>query len=478
MNNTIINIINDVLICRGGNKLQLCDLIYDSKIVETKPKSEQLFEWNDFKTEVQRDTLLKDFISTKNIVLLAIPGAIDSHVHFDTPGFEFREDFEHGSSAAAAGGVTTVIDMPCTSIPPVTSKNNFRQKIEALKNRSTIDYLFWGGVRGEDFDNLDQLKQNIFDLAECGVAGFKAYFISGMETFKALSFEQMKIAAGIIKQTNLPLAVHAEDNELVTSRMLQSQQSGFNDWKAYCNSRDIFAETKAISEIIKISEETECKVHVVHLSSGAGLKLIKDAQRRGVNITTETCPHYLYFTQKDFGNPRIANFLKTAPPVKFREDVEALWEGLAEGTISFVVTDHAGCNPEEEKSSNNFWEVYGGIPGIEHRVPFLLSEGFYKNRLTLENTIDLLSTNISKHFNIINKGVLKPGYDADFSLINLWKDNKVQPAKMHSKGKYTPFDGITFHSVVEQTYLRGRKIFDRKEKNIYGFDYGKFVKRG
>jgi allantoinase len=474
------NIIKNVLICREENKLQLCDIVYDSKIIEIRQKSDLFYDWDDLRILERRDQLLNQVLSgdEEKTYLLAIPGAIDSHIHFDTPGFEFREDFEHGSSAAASGGVTTIIDMPCTSLPPVTSKKNFQKKIAALKNRSVVDYLLWGGVNGNDFKNPEQLEQNIFDLTECGVAGFKAYFTSGMETFKALSFEQMKNAADIIRQTNLPLAVHAEDNELVTSRMIQSQKNGMNGWKDYCHSRDVAAEIRAIEDIIKISEEINCKIHIVHLSSKAGLELIGEAQSRGVKITTETCPHYLYFTQNDFENPRIENFLKTTPPVKFKDDMDALWSGLNDGTISFVVTDHAGCDPDKEKSSNNFWEVYGGIPGVEYRVPFLFSEGFLKNRLTLEKTINLLSKNVAEYFNIKNKGVLKPGYDADFSLINLWADKKINSTEMHSKGKYTPFEGVIFNAVVEQTFLRGGKIFDRKCENEFFYDYGKFVKAG
>ncbi|MBS3944815.1 MAG: dihydroorotase [Melioribacter sp.] len=475
MNNTQ-DIIQNVLVSAGGNTLQLCDIVFASKIMEVKPKSERYFDWDDLKEKEKRDNLLKEFVhlDEPQIFLLAIPGGIDSHVHFDTPGFEFREDFEHASKAAAAGGVTTVIDMPCTSIPPVTTTENFTHKISALKGRSLIDYCFYGGISGKNF-NEDEVHKNISELSEAGVAAFKVYMISGMDTYGDLSERQMEFAARVIEKTGKPMAVHAEDKELVQTREMKFKNANRNDWKAYCDSRDARAEAVAIDKLISTVRKVNCKTHVVHLSSQMGLEQIKKAKSSRLHITTETCPHYLYFTQKDFENERIRNFLKTAPPVKCDKDVESLWQGLNEGLISFVVTDHAGCNPEEEKSSDNFWEVYGGIPGVEHRLPFMFSEGFLKGRLTLQKTIELLSENIADYYNIDKKGFLKPGRDADFCLIDLWNSQIVKSSEMQSKGKYTPFENVTFNAVVYQTYLRGRKIYDMNNPVTDNYNYGKFI---
>lgn len=474
--NSGLNIIHNVFLSAVDNKLQLCDIIYDDKIVEIKPKTEKYFDWEDIKEKTRRDYLLREFTQPDEpkTFLLAIPGAIDSHVHFDTPGFEFREDFEHGSKAAAAGGVTTVIDMPCTSIPPVTSIENFNKKLFALKGRSIIDYCFWGGVSGKNF-NEDEVQKNIIELSEAGVAGFKVYMISGMDTYSDLSERQMEYAARVIEKTGKPMAVHAEDKELVRAREQKLKNANRNDWKAYYESRDARAEAFAIDKLISIIRKVNCKAHVVHLSSQLGLEQIKKAKTSKLHLTTETCPHYLFFTQKDFENFNIRNFLKTAPPVKCEKDLDALWQGLVDGLISFVVTDHAGCNPVEEKSSENFWEIYGGIPGVEHRVPFLFSEGFLKSKLTLKKTIELLSTNIAEYFKIEKKGYLKPGYDADFCLIDLWSSQKIESSKMHSKGKYTPFEGVIFNTIVDRTYLRGEKIFDINNPVTENYNHGKFI---
>ena len=454
-----LNILKNVLISAGKNGLQLCDIYFDSKIDEIKLKSEKVFEWNDIKNPEQCRALLDQHteLNSDEKVLLAIPGGIDSHVHFDTPGYEFREDFDHASLAAALGGTTTIFDMPCTSIPPVTSADNFNSKLGAIQNRSYVDYVFWGGVAGNNYEEK-VVERNITELAEEGVPGFKVYLTSGMETFADLNQHQLEFTAREVCKHNLILAVHAEDKEFVTSHEARFKEINRNDWKAYCKSRTVRAEAVAVENLISVAEKTGCRIHIVHLSSKQGLELIRKARARNIEITTETCPHYLYFTQKDFENDSIRNFLKTAPPVKCDEDREELWKGLYDESISFVSTDHAGCNPEKEKSSDNFWEVYGGIPGVEHRVPFLLSEGFMKGRLTLERTIQLLSSNAANLFGIKNKGFLHAGFDADIVLVDLWKSQKISSANMHSKGKYTPFDGVTFNATVEKTFLRGQEM--------------------
>jgi allantoinase len=463
-----IDVLKNVLVCKGKNKLQLCDIHFNNRIRELKVKTDHLFDWEDLKKIRKRNSLLGQFVkdNSRQKFLLAIPGGIDPHVHFDTPGYEFREDFEHASLAAACGGTTLVIDMPCTSVPPVTSVDNLEKKLSALTGRSYIDYAFWGGVPGNNFDEKTVAK-NIKLMAERGVAGFKAYMLSGMDSFSSLYPHQMEFAARVISKTGKPLAVHAEDKEIVSFHEQRFRAIDRNDWSAYCSSRNVQAEEVAVKNLIALSSKTDCKIHIVHLSSKKGLNLIREAQSNDVSITAETCPHYLYFTQKDFENKRIRNFLKTAPPVKYEEDKEELWKGLADGSILFVATDHAGCNPKKEKSSKNFWEVYGGIPEVEHRVPFLFSEGFLKGRLTLEKTIDLLSKNAAKYFGIKDKGSFKIGNDADITLVDLWNSQEVLAADMHSKGKYTPFEGIKLNAVIKKTFVRG-KLIAENEINING----------
>ena len=474
------------LICAGQNELQPVDIWFNSTIREIRPRTDRTVPWaairkkNDWRgflkslTDEEYPSGVKIFDAGG---LLVMPGAVDAHVHFNTPGFEQRETFEHGSAAAVSGGVTTIIDMPCTSIPPVTSADNQQIKLAALQNLSTVDYALWGGISGIDMSDPGSAHKKIRELHAHRVVGYKAYFLSGMTTFTDLTPDQMMMAAGWIIQTGLPLAIHAEDKDLVLSRQKKFQQQGKNDWRSYCAARDVRAEKVAITMAAEIAEKTGCRIHIVHLSSAQGLEVIRKARAKGVRISAETCPHYLKFIQKDFANPQISAFLKTAPPVKKAGDRKALWQGLADGSIDFVTTDHAGCDPDKEKSGEDFWKIYGGIPGVEHRVPFLFSEGFIAGRLSLQRTIDLLSTAPAGYFSIDHrKGNLLAGRDADMALIDLWDSQIIDSDKMHSKGRYTPFLGKKFRAIVRQTFLRGRQLMAEPGQVEADFSLGHWLR--
>lgn len=482
--NTQLKILSDIFLNVSENNFAPVNIYFTDKIQKVERVFSKEFSWHELKnaktkTEIIKQIPHQNFPKDAKIIdgnfNIVIPGTIDPHVHFDTPGFEFREDFDHASTAAAFGGVTAIIDMPCTSLPPVTSKENFFEKLETVKNRSLIDFAFWGGICRNDLESGKNVEQQIKELDELGVAGYKTYLISGMETFKDLTINQMRQVAKFLEQTNKPQAVHAEDKFMIETKRQRFKAANHNTWEYYCLSRNSDAEEKAILDIISVTREFGQKVHVVHLSSEAGLNAIKNAQKEGINITSETCPHYLQFTQDSFLNDKIRNHLKTAPPVKMNNDLNALWNGLKDGILSFVTTDHAGCNPEEEKVDKNFWNVYGGIPGVEHRVPYLFSEGFMKNRLTFEQTVDLLSTNVAVYFGLTQKGKIENGFDADFAILNLWDSDIIKSENMHSKGKYTPFEGITLNAKVEKTILRGNIVMSEENKVDEKIGYGKFI---
>jgi allantoinase len=480
------NTIKNVFICRSDNSLNLVDITFGNSILQIKPVLKSAIDWKEINTSVK----LQKFIKNNKELLnneysedciegnfrLLIPGGIDAHVHFDTPGFEQREDFEHASSAAAYGGTTTIIDMPCTSLPPVTSLKNMRNKIACIKDKSVVDYALWGGVRGNDFDEGKDIQKQISGLIKNGAAGFKTYLVSGMDTFTDVTPAQMLETAKMIKAEGGILAVHAESRQVIESNVEKSIKYKPDTWQYYCALRNVKAEVEAIILLTEIARKSKCRIHIVHLSSAEGLEIIKQAQQKGIKITAETCPHYLHFTGNDFADKKISAYLKTAPPVKSAKDKQALWKGLSDNSISFVTTDHAGCNPDEEKSSKDFRNVYGGIPGVEHRVPYLFSEGFLKKKLSLEQTIKLLSSNTASFFNLSKKGFLKPGFDADFAVINLWEKETVSSKNMHSKGKYTPFENICLNAIVEKTFLRGELIADRQNNFIHIPGIGKFIK--
>jgi allantoinase len=479
-----IRILSNVFINITGNKFKLSDIFFDEHIVNIIPKMTISVVWDEIST-IEK---LNAFISKLNLhpltpspaiidgeYLLAIPGGIDPHVHFSTPGRENLEDFEHGTQAAACGGTTTVIDMPFSSFPPVTTLDNLRFKLLHIQQKSLVDFALWGGVDGKDFIENINIQRQIDGLSKAGIAGFKSFLISGSDSYGDLNKMQLQVVADLVSQSKKILALHSEDKELINIRTHLVQKQGRIDWRSYCETRDDKAEGQAIRNVLDVAKRTNCKTLILHVSSEMGTSLIRNAKKEGINISAETCPHYLYFTQNDFDNPAISNYLKTDPPVKKEADRDALWEALIDGTISFVSSGHSGCNPQIEKSSDNFWEVISGIPGTEHRVPFLFSEGFIKGKLTAEQVIHLLITNPADFFGLTHKGKLEFEKDADITLVNPWKSEIVKSDDMHSKGKYTPFEGITFNAVIEKTILRGKVIYDRKNPPEVNIGHGEFL---
>jgi len=481
---TKVRVLSNVFININGNKLKLADIFFDKKIVNIIPKTQVSVSWEEISTKDKLDAFInklniKNLATSSSVIdgefLLAIPGGIDPHVHFGTPGFEDYEDFQHGSTAAAFGGTTTIIDMPCTSNPPVTTSENLNTKLSDIKSKSLVDFAFWGGIRGNDFVNNIAVERQIGPLAKAGVAGFKVYLNSNLETFAELTKLQLQIVANMVCQLKKTLAVHCEDKETIDSRMKLILSQERDDWRAYAQAKDDRVEADAIRAVIAAAKRTRCRVLIQHISSQLGLNLVRDARKEGIPVFAETCPHYLYFTQKDFIDPSISNFLKTDPIVKKEQDRDALWEGIKDGSISFVSSDHTGCEPEKEKSSDDFWKVYSGIPGVEHRVPFLFSEGFIKGNLTIEETIKLVSTNHAQFFNLKDKGKIEVGYDTDIALVNLWNEKFVRTKMMHSKWQYTPFEGILFKATIEKAIVRGKVVASRNTEPEATFGHGEFI---
>lgn len=400
--------------------------------------------------------------------IIAIPGGIDPHVHFDTPGFTEREDFYHGSMSAAAGGVTTVIDMPCTSLPPVTNVSSFDIKMDAVKAESCVDYAFFGGVDTRDFECY---ARNMCELKDRGVKGFKTYFTSAMSTYPRVSRYQFFKIMRKARELSIPVLLHAEDYDLIKELELELKDHR-DDYYRYYLSRPALAEILAVSNAVEIAKALHGSLHVVHVASSAAARIINETSDK-VDITYETCPHYLYFTYRDYETK--GSSLKTMPGVKDQIDKECLWEYLNSGRCSFVASDHAPASLKE-KSSGSFALDYGGIPGVQTLIPSVFSEGYMKGRISLKKLTEITSKNAAMRYNLYpQKGCIQKGSDADLTLIDKNPEWKFLPEDLLSKGETSPFFGETFKGKVTLTILRGKIIYSSPGGITVKKGYGKYV---
>jgi len=408
---------------------------------------------------------------------LVIPGCFDSHTHFMDPGFTHREDFFTGTSSAAAGGVTTIMDMPCCSKPSVRSVAQLENKINAIKHNAVVDYALWGGITGEDV--REGALHHVQEQADAGVCAFKVYMTPSVPTYPRVTDPEMLEAFRTVAKTGLPIGVHAENFAMADFYAKKFEKEGRTDAPAWAEARNQLVEKVAIELCISFAEDSGARMHIVHMGSGIGAKLIGEAKKRGLDVTSETCPHYLVLDYHDAMTEHGA-FAKIAPPLKSKKDNKELWEGLKNGSVDFMGTDHAPYEiiTEKAKEGMTIWDAFPGIPGVETMVPILVSEGYNKGRLTLRQLVNVLSTNAAIHYGLYpKKGSIDIGSDADFTVIDLNHEWTIDQEKTYSKAKYNPLNGIKCKGRPIKTILRGKLIFDL-EKGVIGKEgYGQFVKR-
>jgi allantoinase len=383
--------------------------------------------------------------------LVVMPGVIDPHVHINEPGRTEWEGCETATTAAASGGITTLVDMPLNASPVTTSAAAFEMKVASTKNKLYTNCGFWGGV-------VPGNENDIEPLIAMGVLGFKAFLThSGIDDFPNATERDLRKVMPIIAKHQLPLLVHCELTADQPTR--NNQPSDKRSYQQYLASRPKVWENKAIALMIRLCEEFNCPVHIVHLSSSESIDQIRKAKEKGLPLTVETAQHYLYFHAE--GIPDGQTAFKCAPPIREKANTDALWNALQEGIIDFVATDHSPAPPDlKQLDTGDFTTAWGGVASIQFALPVLWKAarerniGFEKMAGWLcEKPALLLGSNHKK-------GKIAKGYDADLCIWNPHKSFKVDQAMIHHRHKVTPYLNETVYGVVEQTYLAGIKIVD------------------
>ncbi len=390
---------------------------------------------------------------------LVLPGVIDGHVHFDDPGFTHRETFATGTRAAAAGGVSTIVDMPCTSLPPVTSGNSLHNKLEVIAPKAHVDFMLWGGACANSLAEPGW-REDLAELAAEGVGAIKVYMLSGMDTFRDLGRDQLRAVLVETERLGVPVGVHAEDRELVHDLTDRLRGAGRDDPLDYAASRPPEGEIRAVRTMRELVAETGARVHVVHVASGRAVDVIAEARSDALPMSGETCPHFLEFTEEDLA--RQGAVLKTAPVVKSAADRDRLWQAVRRGELDYVATDHAAGQWPEEKHTGSIWTDYGGVPGVELLLPYLYSEGVAKGRISLERLVEVTAAAPARFFGVAGrKGRLAPGFDADFVVFDEGETWTVRASNLHNLNRYTPHEGQTLTGRVRSLYVRGVRAYHR-----------------
>jgi allantoinase len=385
------------------------------------------------------------------------PGVVDTHVHINEPGRTEWEGFATATQAAAAGGVTTLIEMPLNSIPATTSVASYREKLAAADSgKLYVDVGFWGGVVP---GNSGELRS----LWDAGVFGFKCFLVpSGVHEFLSVTEADLHEALPELARIGAPLLVHAELPGPIDDAVAKISESGVSR-RAHANwlaSRPRAAENKAIELLIRMAEEFDARIHVVHLSSSDSIPSVARAKNERLPLTVETCPHYLTFAEEDI--PEGATDFKCAPPIRERENRELLWKALGDGTIDMIASDHSPCPPAMKLlDEGDFFRAWGGIASLQLGLSVVWTEARSRG-YALTHLARWMCSGPARLAGLQNrKGAIAVGCDADLVIFHPEQKFSVNARDLHHRHKITPYDGRELSGVIEATYLRGRKVFDR-----------------
>ena len=381
-----------------------------------------------------------------------LPGAIDSHVHFREPGYDYKENWETGTAAAACGGTTTVFEMPNTN-PPTGTLEALRLKQERAAAQAHVDYGIYGLL---DEDNIDSLE----DLIAAGVSGFKCFMGNTFGDLPAPSDGAMLEGFEILARHGYRCTVHAENPSIMARRQERMEKAGRTDPLAHLAARPEICAVEAVGRAVAFAEWTGARLHIAHKSSKDALYILKDAKARGVDVTVETCPHYLLMTTEDMKVK--GGLLRVNPPIREPGHGEALWAALHDGTIDMIATDHAPHQPEE-KAAENIWQCDCGFPGVETQMPVMLTQ-VNEGRLTINHYVKLSAHAPAHAWGCYpNKGVIQAGSDADIVIADLGRGRVIDNKDLHSKSKITAWHGFETSASVDCTLVRGRVVVSEGE---------------
>jgi allantoinase len=406
---------------------------------------------------------------------LVMAGLVDTHVHINEPGRTEWEGFWTATRAAAAGGVTTVVDMPLNSIPPTTTVAGLNAKMDAARLQCHVDMAFWGGVVPGNTSELAPLQSS-------GVVGFKCFLIhSGVDEFPNVSETDLRLAMPELTRLGSLLIVHAEVPGPIDRAGLPACHGGVESsdtsvcstqYQTFLESRPRAAENEAVELMIRLSSEFDTRIHIVHHSSADALPMLAEAKRAGLKITAETCPHYLTFCAEDV--PDGATEFKCCPPIREKENCEQLWRALGDGTIDMIVSDHSPCPPELKlKESGDFLAAWGGISSLQFRLPVIWTE-LRQRGLDLSDLVEWLCVAPARLVGLDkSKGSITIGKDADLVIWNPEASYRIEPGSIHHRHKLTPYAARELLGVVQTTFLRGRKVYDAGE--LIGDPHGRLL---
>jgi len=395
--------------------------------------------------------------------LLVLPGLIDAHTHLRDEGKAYKEDFHSGTAAAAAGGITTVLDMPNNN-PVTMSPETLKNRMKVAERKIVVNVGF--------FSEFPKNMKEIGEIIAEGALAFKLFMAEQVGGLNIDDEDALQKAFGIVKRLGAPTAVHAEDGVLLEKAKKELKSLGRNDIEAFLEAHSEGVEEKAVKRLLNIVKRTGVRLHFCHISTEKSLNAIVAGKKSGMQITCEATPHHLLLTEDNL--KKVGTLALTVPPVREKHHSEALWKGVLNGWIDILSSDHAP-HTLEEKKAKNVWDVKVGIPGLETMLPLMLT--MVKNeKLSIAHLVRLLAEKPAEIFNLEGKGSVKDGNDADLVVVDLKRKFKIDSSKFHSKAKYSPFDGWSVEGKPVKTFVNGKLIMEEDEI-VADAGSGKIIRR-